>query len=204
MLRKILLFIGAVILLIGLIFLFRIPIFKAAGNYLIKEDSLQKANAIFVLSGDPYDRGAQAKILFEQGFAPVIVVTGENISHNLKALGIAYAESDLTRHFLVNNGVDSTAVMVERQGTSTIEEAGAIIDYAKENSFNKIIIVSSYFHTRRIHKYFHPLFEKEDIELIVRGAPSSLYKEEEWWEKEDGLIMVNNEYVKLFYYGLKY
>lgn len=204
MLRNIFGFFVVIILLVVLIFIFRIPILRAAGNYLIEEDSLQKADAIFVLSGDPYDRGAQAKILFEKGFAPVIVATGENISHNLKALGIAYAESDLTRHFLVNNGVDSSAIVIVRKGTSTLQEAGVVLDYAKQNSLDKIIIVSSHFHTKRIHMYFHPLFEKENIELIVQGAPSTLYDEEEWWKKEDGLIMVNNEYVKLIYYCIKY
>lgn len=204
MLRNLLVLIIVISLFISLIFIFRIPILRAAGNYLIEEDSLQRADAIFVLSGDPYDRGLQAKILFNEGFAPVIVATGENISHNLKALGIAYAESDLTRHYLLNNGVDSAAVVVVRKGTSTLQEAGVILDYAKENNLDKIIVVSTHFHTKRIHKYFHPVFEKENIELIVRGAPSSLYDEEEWWKMEDGLIMVNNEYVKLVYYCVSY
>lgn len=204
MLRKLLIFLTILILFIGLLFIFRFPILQSAGDYLIEEDSLQKADAIFVLSGDPYDRGGQAKILFEKGYAPVIVATGENISHNLKALGIGYAESDLTKHFLVNNGIDSTVVIVVRKGTSTLQEAKVIIDYAKENFLDKVIVVSSSFHTKRIHKYFHPLFKKENIELIVQGAPSSVYEEKEWWTKEDGLIMVNNEYVKLIYYLIKY
>lgn len=187
-----------------ILFLFRVPILQGAGNFLIKEDELQRADAIFILSGDPYDRGKQGQILYREGYAPVIVTTGENISHNLKALNINYAEADLTKHYLVSNGVDSADVIIVRKGTSTIEEADVIINYAKTNSLNKVIVVSTHFHTRRIHSFFHPLFEKENIELIVQGAPSSLYNEQEWWKQEDGLIMVNNEYVKLIYYKLKY
>jgi uncharacterized SAM-binding protein YcdF (DUF218 family) len=203
MLRKLFFLIAFFILLIVL-FLFRTFLLQLAGNFLIKEDNLQHADAIFVLSGDPYDRGRQAQVLFDDGYAPLIVVTGENISHNLKALGVYYAESDLTKHFLVNNGIDSTDVIILREGTSTIQEANVILDYAKANSLDKVIVVSSQFHTRRIHNFFHPMFKKENIELIVQGAPSSLYKEQEWWKAEDGLIMVNNEYVKLVYYRLKY
>jgi uncharacterized SAM-binding protein YcdF (DUF218 family) len=204
MLRKLIITIAVFVFIIVLFFLFRIPLLQAAGNYLIKEDKLQKADAIFVLSGDPFDRGRQAQVLYNEGYAPVIVVTGENISHNLKALGVYYAESDLTKHFLVNSGIDSSAIIILREGTSTIQEADVIINYAKENSLDKIIVVSSHFHTRRIHKYYHPIFQKENIELIVQGAPSSLYDEQEWWKEEDGLIMVNNEFVKLVYYRLKY
>ncbi|MGI8892544.1 MAG: YdcF family protein [Bacteroidia bacterium] len=204
MLRKILISIAVLFLFLFIIFLLRTPILKAAGNYLIKEDLLEKSEAIFVLSGDPYDRGRQAQILFEKGYAPVVIATGENVSHNLKALGIDYAESDLTRHYLINNGMDSTYIVMIRKGTSTIEEASVIIDYAKVNSLNKVIVVSSLFHTRRIHAFYHPLFKKANIDLIVQGAPSSLYNEQEWWTKEDGMIMVNNEYVKLAFYSIKY
>jgi hypothetical protein len=30
------------------------------------------------------------------------------------------------------------------------------------------------------------------------------YDPERWWDTEEGLLMVNNEYVKLLYYALKY
>jgi uncharacterized SAM-binding protein YcdF (DUF218 family) len=204
MLRKFIVSIVIIFLLVILFFVFRIPVMKAAGNFLIIEDSLHRAEAIFILSGDPFDRGRQAKILYDEGYAPLLVTTGENVSHNLKALDIYYPEADLTKYYLINNGVDSTKIVTLRKGTSTIEESDVIINYAKENSLNKIIIVSSMFHTRRIHNFFHPKFDRENIQLIVKGAPSSLYNEQEWWKKEEGLIMVNNEYIKLVYYTIKY
>ena len=204
MIKKLFLFVTVLILIIVSIYLFRIPLFNAVGDYLVKEDSLQKADAIFVLSGDPYDRGRKAKELFLEGWAPVIVATGENISHNLKALGVPYTESDLTRYYLTNNGVDSTHIVVIAEGSSTIEEAEVILNYTNKHSFKKVIVVSSKFHTRRIHTFFKKKFDEANIDLIVQGAPSTLYREEEWWKKEDGLIMVNNEYVKLLYYGIKY
>ena len=43
-----------------------------------------------------------------------------------------------------------------------------------------------------------------ETELIIHGTGSTRYDEAEWWKKEEGLIMVNNEYVKLLYYELKY
>jgi hypothetical protein len=40
--------------------------------------------------------------------------------------------------------------------------------------------------------------------VIVRGADPIPYKIKGWWKYEKGMIMVNNEYMKLVYYGLKY
>ena len=204
MLRKLFFLIISLTFFFGILYIFRMPLMRSAGNYLIEEDSLQTADAIFVLSGDPYDRGKHTEYLFNNNYSSNIIVTGENVSHNLLALGIPYAEADLTKHYLITNGVDSNAVIVLRKGTSTLEEAKIIADYAAENNMDKIIIVSSLFHTHRVHKYFKPVLKEKNIELIVSGAPSSLYKEERWWEEEDGLIMVNNEYMKLLYYSVKH
>jgi hypothetical protein len=55
-----------------------------------------------------------------------------------------------------------------------------------------------------VNNVFRSLLEDAGIQVLIRGAPSSLYDESLWWESETGLIMVNNEYVKLGYYFLKY
>jgi len=38
----------------------------------------------------------------------------------------------------------------------------------------------------------------------VQAAPSSEYDVNAWWNSEQGLLMVNNEYVKTLYYLLKH
>jgi hypothetical protein len=36
------------------------------------------------------------------------------------------------------------------------------------------------------------------------AANSLVYDSDSWWTSEEGLLMVNNEYVKLLYYLVKY
>jgi len=79
-----------------------------------------------------------------------------------------------------------------------------ILKYCIDHDIKKTIILSSKFHTLRVRKVFEPVLEKNGIEVIIRGAPSTKYSEHNWWKKEAGLIMVNNEYVKLVYYFFKY
>ena len=48
--RKWLLFLLIPVLIIGLLYLFRYPMMRAIGNYLVSEDPLENVQAIFVLS----------------------------------------------------------------------------------------------------------------------------------------------------------
>ena len=123
----------------------------------------------------------------------------------LKAINFKLlSESEVTKKFIVENGVDSNYVTALIQATSTKEESAVILNYCKQHQLKKAIVVTSKFHLRRVGMVFKELFEENGIEVILRGAPSSAYNEEEWWNYELGLIMVNNEYVKLLYYLIKY
>lgn len=193
-------------LLLGIaaFFILSKPALCLAGRFLVSEDPLEKADVIFVLSGDAWDRGNEAVKLFQRDYAPVIICTGENIPHNLKALDIEMPESRITAQNIINQGVADSVVLVIEKGTSTFEESAVILDYCLKNKVEKCIIVSSKFHTRRINITFKEKFREQDIRYMIHGAPSTLYFEDHWWENEYGLIALNNEYIKLAYYWLKY
>lgn len=175
------------------------------GNYLVVEDELGKVDAIFLLGGGPFDRGNEAAKLYEAGYTKKIVCTGGQVSNLLKSLNINHVEAEVASINLVrNNGVPRQRVIALAEGTSTKEESVIILQYCLEQGFNKVMILSSKFHTRRVNNVFRPVLEEAGIDVLIRGAPSSLYDESLWWESESGLIMVNNEYVKLGYYFLKY
>lgn len=195
-----------------LMYLFREPFLRGIGNFLIKEDPLEKAEAIFVLGGDSYDRGNEALRLFNSGYSPKIICMGENVPTLFLALGLNYAESEVTKINIIKNNIsenkndrpaNDSAVILLKKGTSTMEEMDAIVNYCLENRLHKIIILSSKFHTRRMNFILGKL-TTDKIKVIISGAPSSIYSEQEWWKTEEGLIMVNNEYIKLLYYILKY
>ena len=195
---------GAVLLLLVTIWWLRFDILRGFGNYLDDSEQPQPAQRIFVLGGGAFDRGHQAARLWHRGFAPRIICTGNYISGTIKSLGLEYTEAQLTRMRIWNLDVDSTLVEAIDIGTSTMEESDFILNYCLENSLNKIISVSDKFHTHRIKNVFEEKFEEARIQVIYCGSPSSRYNEAEWWRKEAGLIMVNNEYIKLGYYWWKY
>lgn len=203
--RKKLLLLFLFLLLAGtLLFLFRTPLLRSCATFLIEEDSLQKADAIFILSGGGYDRGNLAVKIYDDGWAPVIVCTGGNPMPELCVFDIDTLESDLARVNLLKHGVADSVIVIIREGTSTKEEAKIILNYCLKNQLKRIIIVSSKLHTYRVNDVFRKPLKDAGVELIIRGAPSSRFKELEWWKAEEGLIAINNEWIKTFYYWIKY
>ena len=202
--KKPLIGLGIICTILTLLFLFRIPIMRGVGSYLIKENDTNKADAIFVLSGGPLDRGGEAVKLYQNGVSKKIICTGENIPPDFMAIGVTFYESEVTKKYMVSLGLPDSSIELIKKGTSTREEEQAILDYCQQKGLKNIVVVSSKFHTHRISSTFKKPFEKAGIQLHIHGAPSGLYHEETWWENEEGMIACNNEYVKLMYYWLKY
>lgn len=199
-LRNLLVFVAVVLLLFAL----RVPILKGLSSYLTKTDAPQKVDVIFVLSGAAYDRGMKAADMYKQGCAPRIVCTGGNKDGNALALGREYLECELTRSAVLLTGVDSSVVTTLPEGTSTFEESEAIEKYCIDRNIRSCIVVTSLFHTRRVASTVKKRLERAGIDTYLVGAPSRFYEPTAWWKSEYGLLDVNNEYVKLAYYLVKY
>jgi uncharacterized SAM-binding protein YcdF (DUF218 family) len=192
------------ILLLAMLYAMRRPIMRGFGNILIEEHTFEPCEALFVLSGNPDSRAKEAANLFKKGAAPKIICTGESVPELFEAMKLNVRECELSQIKLIEYGIAETAIELLPIGTSTREEADAIQAYCQNHNIKKAMVISDRFHTRRICYAFQEQFEKAGISLIVRGAPSLSYSESMWWAKENGLIMVNNEYIKLLYYWMHY
>jgi uncharacterized SAM-binding protein YcdF (DUF218 family) len=195
--------VGGVVVTAAVIWFFRVELLRAAGAFLDSSHQPEKCDALFVLSGSPLDRGEFAAELFRRGVAPVVVCTGELPHTTVRRLcGLDYTEAHSTRHVLLAHGVDSSAVRILGVGTSTREECRAIVAYACQQGWRKIGVVSSLFHTRRVGHCLLRQAQSAGLSALVLGAPSSEFDEPFWWRSENGLIFVNNEYMKLLYYAV--
>lgn len=186
------------------LFLLRFPLLRQLGYYLIVEDEKQEVGAIYVLSGNSFDRGREAAALYAEGWAPKVVCLGGETNPALELYGIFDKTAKMTEGVLLEAGVPPGAVDLLAEGTSTFEEFEAIVRDAKKRGLGKVMVVSSLFHTRRIHAFFRLRLHFQGIELVLRGARESSFAEERWWERESGLLFVNSEYIKMVYYWLKY
>lgn len=182
----------------------RRPLMHALGAHLITADADIRCDAIYVLGGSPEERGRAAAWLLERDIAPVAVCTGSNIPSVLEAEGLLWNEAELSRRAAIRAGADSLRVTLLPMGTSTWEESHGILVHALAHGHDTITIVSTEFHLRRVRRVFRKRFAQEGVTVLLHGAASDRYDHRQWWRSEEGLLMVNNEYVKLVYYLLRY
>jgi uncharacterized SAM-binding protein YcdF (DUF218 family) len=133
-------------------------------SLLLPQQPLAPAEAIVVLgSGPPVDkdgrpqaelkrRVAQGVKVFQQGLAPVLVMTGGNTYLN-------YYEADVMRDAAVKLGVPESAIRREREARDTIGNARGTINLlcqGKERSTcaPSVIVVSSPYHLQRAKMLF--------------------------------------------------
>ncbi len=192
----------SVFVFISLLFIFRNSLLASLGNYLIIENKLDQANSCFILSGNAFDRGNKAVEMYNSHIVTHFYCTGENMANDLKAIGIYKSEAALQKDYLIRKGVPDSLITIISRGTSSFEEIKTIDSFCIANQIQNTYIISSKFHTRRIYSLIQQL--KSNTQYALIGANSSIYNEATWWKNEYGLIALNNEYVKLLYYKLKY
>lgn len=182
----------------------RFIVLRAVGSFLINADTECQADAMYVLGGAPYDRGTEASRMLQEGCAPIAYCTGSSIMQSNKAEGRMITEADLTRTAAIRCGTPAATILPLPFGTSTYEEALGILLHARSKGWRTIVVVTTDFHTRRVRRVFDARFKGSGINVLVHAAPSTEYNVDAWWNSEQGLLMVNNEYVKSLYYLLKH
>lgn len=193
-------------LLLGILtFLFRKPIFRYMGSFLQQESTWQGKHYDFgfILGGQPQERGLFAARLYHEGVVSHLVCVGGNYPRILRLSGDTCSEGRLSAVQLLLAGVPDSCITVIPEGTSTQAECRAFMDFIRQREGN-ILVITSRMHTRRTLWTLRRLLEELGRPFDIVGAPSVFYDEAQWWKSEEGLISVNNEYLKLLYYLYKY
>jgi len=120
-----------------------------------RQDQRRQAGAIVVLGAAQYNgrpspvleaRLRHALALYQEGLAPVMVVTG--------GIGRGDRESEATvgRRWLLEQGVRAEAVVVRPEGSTTAASIAAVADWAEGFQINSVLLVSDPFHTARLRQ----------------------------------------------------
>jgi vancomycin permeability regulator SanA len=129
--------VGLIVLYIGGTF---VQVWQAS-----RSDGARKADAIVVLGAAQYNGTASpalqnrldhALALYEQGLAPLIVVTGG------KQDGDRYTEATVGYNYLRDHGVPDEAIRKEVQGHTTYESVAATARFLRTEDIDDVILVS--------------------------------------------------------------
>jgi uncharacterized SAM-binding protein YcdF (DUF218 family) len=199
---------GVTITFFIFLFIYRSSILVGIGHFLTVAESpaaTSSNNTFFVLGGNGFERGKGAALLANEFPTSQFICTGGGDTLNeIRALGLNYSLSNLTRKCMLENGVDSIRVTELGVATSTHEESAEILAYCINNNLKEISVISSDFHLRRMTMIFGDKFQEKQIVVHFFGTETKDFKAQSWWTFEAGLITTFNEYIKLVYYVFKY
>jgi uncharacterized SAM-binding protein YcdF (DUF218 family) len=179
-------------------------ILRGIGGWLSASDEPELTSMCFVLGGNSYERGTAAVEIYKQFPQQRFITTGGNYPYQVLCLDTSMLECELTRHLMLNRGIPPEQVDTLSSAHSTMDESNEILHWCKSNGVRDITLISSAFHMRRVRMVFEDKFAEEGIRINFHGARPIDYTKLNWWNNEEGLIMTNNELVKIVYYTLKY
>jgi uncharacterized SAM-binding protein YcdF (DUF218 family) len=117
-----------------------------------RENQPDSAEAIVVLGAAQYDgrpspqlaaRLDHALELYDEGVAPVVMVTGGNQP------GDRFTEAEASADYLVDRGVPETAIMREDQGHTTYESLDVAADQLRDAGIDDVVLVTDPYHSLR-------------------------------------------------------
>jgi uncharacterized SAM-binding protein YcdF (DUF218 family) len=156
-------------------------------KFLVVEQNPEKADVIVLLGGGGDYRPPRALKLYQEGLAPVIVISGKGDAEGM-------------RLWLENNNVPRPALRLENKSVNTWQNAKLSVALLREMKARRAILVTSWFHSRRALACFQKIApEIKFISLPTvadRPGAHSLTKRERW--------RFLYEYVKLAGYAVRY
>jgi uncharacterized SAM-binding protein YcdF (DUF218 family) len=117
-----------------------------------RSDEARQVDAIVVMGAAQYNgrpsevlaaRLDHALMLYEQGYAPVIIVTGGKMD------GDVYTEAGTSEQYLLDRGVPQSAIFMEDEGRDTWASMQGVAEVADARGIESVLIVSDGFHLFR-------------------------------------------------------
>ena len=180
--NKMKMFLGALLTLLFVVITLSVAAYLFPEQVLTVDSGETKADALVVLGGGD-GRAERAAELFREGAAPAIVVTG-------------YGDCAINVQLLEKGGVPPSAITPEPKAFSTLENATFSIPLLRQIGAHRVIIVTSWFHSRRAVA----CFEHFAPDMTFYSRPTYLESVSNKYNRKSYSEHVNIEYVKLLVY----
>ncbi|MDX2041068.1 MAG: YdcF family protein [Acidobacteriota bacterium] len=190
--------------LLGLAWWQRAPLLRGVAHLYIVSDSPAPADAIVILGGGVELRSLKAAELYHAGFAKQILVMQPERTE-LNTLGLIVDQAELAIQLLkLKNVPDSAIVRLEREVTSTLEEADALAAWAQANNAHSLLVTTDIFHTRRARWILNRKLQAIGVDVRMMAVPQKKYSADNWWQTEAGVIDFQNEVIKFALYRWRF
>jgi uncharacterized SAM-binding protein YcdF (DUF218 family) len=146
-----------------------------------------KADVMVVLGGGVHDRPARAADLYSRRDAPDIILTGQG-------------DDLINWRILRDAGVPARAIQIENKSLTTRENALYTIKLLRAGHYHRVILVTSWYHSRRALK----TFEHYAPDITFYSRPSYFGFARADWNRLGIKRRLRWEFLKLPAYCLRY
>jgi len=182
----------------------------AAAKFLLVQQQVAPADAIVVFSGPGtyVERTDWAARLYHERRAPLVVVSNEGLLSGWSAnddRNLYFYE--LAARRLQQHGVASNDIRVVSEiGAGTYRESMRLCEFAGAQKWNRILIVTSAYHSRRALWSIQRACKDTHVQIGIDSPPPGRQTPApaSWWLHKSGWRLVAGEYVKMIYYRVKY
>jgi uncharacterized SAM-binding protein YcdF (DUF218 family) len=157
------------------------------GPFLTVDSGPVKADVLVLLGGGSHERSERTAELFKEHVAPRIIISGAG-------------DCEINRHLLLAAGVPAKAMELENKSTTTQENARLTIKLLREQKVKRVILVTSWYHSRRALACFRHYAP----EIQFYSRPSYFASARADWAHNRIGHRVRLEYVKLLGYWIRY
>jgi len=174
--------------------------FFHAALWLVREDPLQKSQAIVVLSGGLPDRALAAAQIYRRGLAKEIWLTQPlEPAASMEDLHLPYAgEEQYNRMVLIAQGVPPKNIrLLTPRILNTADELRAVAQALNQQPGAKAIVVTSKAHTRRVRALWRKVSQDDHGRLLVRASTEDPFDAAHWWRSTNDALTVVREYLGL-------
>jgi uncharacterized SAM-binding protein YcdF (DUF218 family) len=175
------------LVLFGLLLFLAVAALVFPQPFLCVDSGPVKADVIVILGGGSHERPARAAELFKEGAAPRIIISGRG-------------DAEINRRLLLTAGVPASAIEMETQSRTTRENAQFTIKLFREEKVARVIIVTSWYHSRRALACFRHYAPA----LNFYSRPSYFATARADWPHNRIGSRVRLEYAKLLGYWIRY
>ncbi len=152
----------------------------------VKRDKLARADVIVALTGNGLERTNYAVELFKAGWAPLLLMVGSTGSRPPKEMA----------DYAIKNGVPENSIQLENRSSNTRQNAENVLKMAAENSWKKIILVTSPHHQLRAHLSFKKVNEKLGSRIKIINYPPTRYS---WFDFVESSRGKNKKVLRFLY-----
>ena len=189
-----------ILFLVGVSFLliFHSQLLTLYGNWFVVTNAQPGADAIICLSGGRQTRTPECLRLWKNKFAPRLFVTQEKPKnkefHQLELSHLEFARA-VTKRMKLDVKWELLPSLSDG-ATSTFDEAEDALALAKAEGWQRIILVTDEFHTRRSLLAFEKVLDGSGVEVQVAGAPNEVFSVDDWWKSDRGILAYLGETIK--------